>query len=99
LFANEERRSRLKTIDSNISSSLIPGIEVEYRIRDIEVIIVEQANTKPFKKKVGDTLKLCMYLHDMIRRIYEELPSYKKDEIRNIKVFGLLVSGKTFIME
>ncbi|CAJ0841431.1 12981_t:CDS:2, partial [Entrophospora sp. SA101] len=92
LRANKYRRNDLNDADSNVKKALIPDIKIEFLRKNLEIVTVEQAKSEDVKKEKNDTTKLCTCLHDMIRQVYNILPQSMKGSIRNIKVFGLIIS-------
>ncbi|CAG8636475.1 27494_t:CDS:2, partial [Racocetra persica] len=99
LFANKERRNRFKTLSDNLLRALIPDITVTNLEFDVEFLIVKHGKLLSLndkKKELGDTAKSCTMLHDMIRRIHNNLTfcgSQSVKDFENFKVIAVVTSA------
>lgn len=99
LFANKERRNQFKTLSDNLLRALIPDITVTNLEYDVEFLIVEHGKLLSLndkKKELGNTAKSCTMLHDMIRRIHNNLTfcdSQSVQEFENFRVIAVVTSA------
>ncbi|CAG8578368.1 3180_t:CDS:10 [Dentiscutata erythropus] len=99
LLANKDRRNCSKTRNDKLARAMIPDITISNLKHNVEFFIIENGKLQSIddkKKVLNDTFKSCTLLHDILRKIHNEITFHDAQSVKifeTFKVFAIVISA------